>query len=130
MDLEQFYAADERRRHSEELEFGRDWSDEHGRCEVSWVEATSEVYLMSEPRAALLTGLFSDEYTSEVPVQQLAVEILGVVAGRAAIEAVMSGWQEAMPGENSIAWVRDRLANAASEANDPPAEPSDDLPES
>ena len=31
MDIEEFYAADERRRHSAELEFGRDWSDAGGR---------------------------------------------------------------------------------------------------
>ena len=28
MDLEAFYSADERRRHSAELEFGRDWHEE------------------------------------------------------------------------------------------------------
>ena len=128
MDLEQFYAADERRRHSEELEFGRDWSDENARCEVSWVEATGELYVMREPRAALLTGLFSDEYTSDVPVEQLTVDVLGVVDGRAAIQAVMSGWEDAMPGENSIAWVRERVAHAATETHDPPASPSDDMP--
>src|SRR5262245_5363555 len=102
MDLEQFYAANERRRHSEELEFGRDWTDEHGRCEVSWVEDTGEVYLMTEPRAALITGLFSDEYADDVPVQQLVVEVLGVVTGRAAVQAVMSGWENEMPKPNSI----------------------------
>jgi hypothetical protein len=128
MDLEEFYAADERRRHSEELEFGREWRDEHGRCEVSWVEATGEVYVMREPRAALEVGLFGDEYTDDVPVQQLAIEIIGVVEGRAAIQSAMHGWETAMPGENGIAWVRGRVANAAAEANDPPATPSDDLP--
>ena len=43
MDLEEFYAADERRRKSAELEFGTDWHDENGRCAVSWIEDTSEI---------------------------------------------------------------------------------------
>ena len=38
MDIEEFYAADERRRKSAELEFGRDWNDENGRCGVSWID--------------------------------------------------------------------------------------------
>ncbi len=55
--------------------------------------------------------------------------MLGTVAGRAAVEAVMSGWEAAMAnGPDSLAWVRDRVANAASELNDPPAAPSRDLP--
>ena len=53
MDIEDFYSADERRRKSAELEFGTDWSDQNGRCEVSWVEDTGEVYVMREPVAAV-----------------------------------------------------------------------------
>ena len=49
MDLEQFYNEDPRRRHSEELEFGRDWTDGDNRCEISWVEETGELYAMLEP---------------------------------------------------------------------------------
>ena len=49
--------------------------------------------------------------------------------GRDAIEAVMSGW-EARDAERrtASAWVRERVANAATEMGDPPADPSDDLP--
>ena len=53
MDIEAFYAEDERRRHSAELEFGRDWQRRGGRCEVSWVEDTGELYVMREPNAAV-----------------------------------------------------------------------------
>ena len=53
MDIEEFYSADERRRHSAELEFGRDWNDDTGRCGVSWVADTGELYLMREPNAGV-----------------------------------------------------------------------------
>ena len=33
-----------------------------------------------------------------------------------------------MAADGGLAWVRERIANAASEMNDPPASPSDDLP--
>jgi hypothetical protein len=41
----------------------------------------------------------------------------------------MSGWEVAMlAGDNSLAWVRDRIANADGEMSDTPAQPSRDLP--
>ena len=41
----------------------------------------------------------------------------------------MSGWDTAMTaGDNSLAWVRDRIAHADEEMGDPPAQPSRDLP--
>ena len=50
MDIEEFYDADPRRRESEEIEFGREWSDASGmRTELSWVAATGELYAMAEP---------------------------------------------------------------------------------
>jgi hypothetical protein len=128
VDLEQFYSEDERRRHSEELEFGRDWTDPNGRSEVSWVEVTGEVYAMLEPSAEYWADGVGGMHKGDLPEKSLIIEVIGVVNGRDAIEAVMSGWEDAMPGENSLQWVRDRVANAANELNDPPAEPSDDLP--
>jgi hypothetical protein len=128
VDLEQFYEADPRRRHSAELEFGRDWSDAVGRCEVSWVEATGEVYAMREPDATVVGDAFGDMKVTGVSDAQLVIEVLGIVAGRDGIEAVMSGWEDAMPGANSLEWVRGRVANAANERDDPPAKPSYGLP--
>ncbi len=128
MDIEQFYDADPRRRHSEELEFGREWRDAGKRVEISWVADTGEVYSMTEPRAGMVSGIFGDEYVSDVPDESLVVEVLGVVAGRDAIEAVMSGWQDAMTGDDSVAWVRQRVAQAATELQDPPGAPSHDFP--
>ena len=129
MDLEQFYEADPRRRKSEELEFGTDWDDRGVRTEVSWVEATGELYAMRDPLGALVTDAIGDTRASPVSDRDLTVEVIGTVAGRDAVEAVMSGWEAAMAsGPDSLSWVRDRVAHAGSELGDPPARPSRDLP--
>ena len=123
MDLEEFYAADERRRQSAELEFGRDWHDENGRCGVSWVEDTGELYLMREPSA--VGDAFGDMVVQHVSEHALGVEVLGVVPGRSAIEAVMSGWEQKMPEPDGIAWLRDRVQHADHAPQDTPATPSE-----
>ena len=95
MDLEQFYNEDPRRRHSEELEFGRDWTDEaNNRCEISWVEATGELYAMREPMIEYSADGLGGMYNGEPKVEQLWIDMIGVVPGRDAIEAVMSGWEQ------------------------------------
>jgi hypothetical protein len=129
MDIEQFYAADERRRHSSELEFGRDWQDVSGRAEVSWVEDTGELYLMREPLAAVTGSGAGDVELVPMSETGLVVEVLGVVIGRPAIEGVMSGWEGAMPKPDGVVWLRDRVAHAEEHVNDTPAAPSDSLPE-
>jgi hypothetical protein len=129
MDLEEFYAADERRRRSTELEFGRDWNDENGRWGVSWIEDTGELYLMREPDAGVWGDAFGDMRARPVSEHALDVEVLGVVPGRSAVESVMSGWEQKMPEPDGIAWLRDRVQHAAEHAHDAPATPSDVLPD-
>ena len=128
MDIEEFYAADERRRRSAELEFGRDWND-NGRSGVSWIEDTGEVYLMREP-AARVTGSGAGDIEL-VPMSDdgLVVEVLGVVMGRPAVEGVMSGWEQKMRSADGIAWLRDRVEHAADHSGDAPATPSEELPD-
>jgi hypothetical protein len=46
-----------------------------------------------------------------VSTEQVTVEILAVLEGRAVIDTVMAGWQDAMSGEDSLAWVRARTAD-------------------
>src|SRR4051794_20222046 len=121
VDLEQFYNEDARRRHSEELEFGRDWTNEGERCEIAWVEDTGELYAMVEPVVGMSADGLGGLHTSRPSDEDMRVDVLGVINGRQAVEAVMSGWEAAMPEPNSLAWVRNRVANAASELNDPPA---------
>jgi hypothetical protein len=128
VDLEAFYDADPRRRHSEELEFGNDWMDRGAPTQVSWVEDTGELYAMRDPIGGNASDVIA-ELATPVTDEQLTVEVLGVVKGRDAIRAVMSGWDKAMTeGHNSIDWVRGRIAHADSELDDPPAQPSRDLP--
>ena len=129
MDLEEFYAADERRRRSAELEFGRDWHDDNGRCGVSWIEDTGELYLMREPFAGVWGDAFGDMRAHQVSEHALGVEVLGVVTGRGAAESVLSGWEQKMPAADGIAWLRDRVQHAAEHAHDTPATPSDVLPD-
>lgn len=129
MDIEEFYTADERRRHSAELEFGRDWSDAGRRCEVSWVEDTGELYLMREPDAGVVGDAFGDMRVLHVSEHDLGVEVLGVVEGRDAISAVMSGWEEQMLKPDGVAWLRDRIDTADEHLRDLPATPSEELPE-
>jgi hypothetical protein len=129
MDIESFYAADERRRHSAELEFGRDWQDESGRCEVSWVEDTGELYVMREPTAAVTGSGAGDLELVPMSEDGLVVEVLGVISGRDIISSVMGGWELAMPRPDGVAWLRDRVAHAEEHAHDAPSAPSDSLPE-
>jgi hypothetical protein len=129
MDIEEFYAADERRRHSAELEFGRDWSDAGRRCEVSWVEDTGELYLMREPDGGVVGDAFGDMVVRHVSEHDLEVEIVGVIEGRAVVSAVMSGWEQQMTKPDGIAWLRDRIDTADAHLRDLPATPSEVLPE-
>ena len=129
MDIEEFYAADERRRHSAELEFGRDWTDAGLRCEVSWVEDTGELYLMREPDGGVVGDAFGDMVVRHVSEHDLGVEILGVIEGRDAISAVMSGWEQQMQKPDGVAWLRDRVDTADEHLADVPATPSEELPE-
>jgi hypothetical protein len=129
MDIEEFYDADERRRKSAELEFGRDWSDASGRCGVSWIEDTGEVYVMREPLGQVTGSGAGDLELVNVDEHELGVEVLGVVMGRSAVESVMSGWEQKMSDVDGIAWLRDRVQNAAAHTHDAPAAPSEELPD-
>jgi hypothetical protein len=112
MDIEEFYDADPRRRESEEIEFGREWSDANGlRTELSWVADTGELYSMAEPAGSVEMDPLGDTRVDDLPTELLTVEIFGIVPERAAIDQLLAGWEGAMDkGPNSIQWVRDRLA--------------------
>ena len=110
MDIEEFYAADERRRASEEIEFGRDWHDAGGtRYELSWVADTGELYVMREPVAEVVEDPFGDVLPSSLRTDQVTVGLLGVVADRDELERVLAGWQDAMGRPDSVSWVVERL---------------------
>jgi hypothetical protein len=99
MDIEEFYDQDPRRRASDEVEFGREWSEKGTQFEVAWVADTGELYLMAEPRSR--RGISSTAVT---------VEILAVIPARDTINAVLAGWSDEMQKPNSVAWLRGRVA--------------------
>jgi hypothetical protein len=102
MDIEEFYEEDPRRQASEEIEFGREWSENDVRFEVAWIADTGELYAMAEPYSR-----------REISTASVTVEVLAVIKGRDAIDSVMTGWQDAMAKPNSLAWVRGRTAGVA-----------------
>ena len=102
MDIEEFYDQDPRRRASDEVQFGRQWYEDDMRYEVAWVADTGEVYAMAEPYSR-----------RGITTESLTVEILGVVEGREAIDAALTGWQDAMSQPDGVAWVRARVAGDA-----------------
>ena len=85
MAIEEFYDQDPRRRASDEIEFGREWSENDLRFEVAWVAATGEVYVMAEPYSR-----------REISTESVTVEVLAVIEGRDAINSALAGWREAM----------------------------------
>jgi hypothetical protein len=115
VDIEQFYSQDERRRASEEIEFGTEWHDSAGaRYELSWVVATGELYMMLEP---VVGGLYEDPFgdvfdVGQARADQLTVAIVGWIPDRAGLDEALSGWQEEIDKPNSTAWVAARLKEA------------------
>jgi hypothetical protein len=115
VDIEQFYDEDPKRRESEEIEFGRDWSDVTGvRSELSWVVDTGEVYVMREPDAPINMDPVGDEFMDSLDTERVTVEVLAVVDGRDALDRILEGWQDEMVKPNSLDWVRRRLAQSSS----------------
>ena len=102
MDIEEFYDQDPRRRASDEIEFGREWSENGLRFEVAWIADTGEVYVMAEPSSR-----------REISTESVTVEVLAVIEGRDAINSALDGWREAMSKPGSLAWVRERVTGAA-----------------
>jgi hypothetical protein len=102
MDVEQFYEQDPRRQASDEVEFGREWYDHDMRYEVAWVADTGEVYAMAEP------------YNRRgISAEAVTVEVLGVIPARAAVDAALRGWQDAMTQPDGLSWVRARVDASA-----------------
>jgi hypothetical protein len=110
MDIEAFYDQNEARRESAEFEFGGEWTDAvDNEYELSWVEATGELYLMVEPDAQITEDMFGDFFVAEEAVNDLTVVIVGKVPSLAALEDLIDGWEEAMLDVNSLAWLYERL---------------------
>ncbi len=114
MDIEAFYEQNEARRESAEFELGSEWTDaSDNEYELSWVEATGELYLMIEPDAVVTEDMFGDFLVSDEPVADLTVMVIAKVPTLAAVEDLLQGWEEAMLEENSLAWLYERMPDEA-----------------
>jgi hypothetical protein len=110
MDIEAFYEQNEARRESAEFEFGSEWTDaSDNEYELSWVEATGELYLMVEPEAVVNEDIFGDFLVSDEVVSDLTVVVIGKVPSLAALEDQILGWEDAMLEENSLSWLYERF---------------------
>lgn len=81
MDIEEFYAADERRRASEEIGYGMAWSsalDSDHLWDCWWVAATGEVYTLRKPSPPKWLPLLAPEERARLAhgVQLLGREAL------------------------------------------------------
>lgn len=109
MDLETFYESNEARRESAEFEYGDDWTDAVGNhYELSWVEATGELYLMIEPDATITEDAFGDWYPSG-PVSELTVVVIGQVDNHDHLESLLAGWDSVIEETNSLTWLHQRF---------------------
>jgi len=110
MDIDDFYEENEARRESAEFEFGIEWSDAaDNEYELSWVEATGELYLLVEPDAFISEDIFGDFLVPKSEVKDLTVVVIGKVSSLAALEDKLDGWEDAMLEENSLEWLYERF---------------------
>jgi hypothetical protein len=106
VNIEEFYAGDERRRSSREIELGREWRDANNvRYELSWVEDTGELYLMREPVPGAYEDPFGDIVVDKEDLEGLVVTVLGVVPTHERVEEILNGWTEAMAGPLGVEWL-------------------------
>jgi hypothetical protein len=120
-DVEAFYAADERRRRSGEVDFGVWWR--HGRriYRISWVAVTGELIAVqlspptvqpfsfgAEPAGLSRGGLGVVVYGGEART----VSVLARIDTEAELEQILDGWAEVCGAEDSLVWIRRQLADA------------------
>lgn len=110
MDIEGFYEQNEARRSSPEIEFGSRWTDAAGNeYELSWVEATGELYLMLEPDAHVTEDAFGDFIAGPEVTADMSVVVIATVETTDELAVRLDGWQEAESRPNSLAWLAERL---------------------
>jgi len=110
MDIEDFYDQNEARRESNEFEFGSEWTDgADNEYELSWVEATGELYLMVEPDFVLTPHMFGGFTGDDEQVSDLTVVVVGKFSSLAGLEDALKGWEEAMLEKNSLDWLHERM---------------------
>ncbi len=112
IDIEEFYEANEARRESSEFEFGSEWTDAAGNeYELSWVEATGELYLMLAPDSDVGIETFGDFYTGHAQVEELTVLVIASIGSHEGVLSAIEGWEDAMLDDNSIEWLYSRFGH-------------------
>ena len=108
-----FYDADQRRRDSDEVEYGDAWTrhtDAKATYRLSHVLDTGELYVVREPHPGGILARYLDQLNvDQADVDQLSVEVLGTASADEAAQ-LLDGWQDAMTGSNSLPWVEKQLA--------------------
>jgi hypothetical protein len=115
MDIDEFYAADPRRRSSAELELGTDWKDADGVShELNYVEDTGELYVLREPAPHVSEDPFGGLHVS-APAgydHKMTVHVIAQIGTKDDLHRILNGWQEAMTRPDGAQWLGDRLRTA------------------
>jgi len=112
VDIEEFYDADERRRTSDEMQFGQDWHDLHGRrYELNWIADTGELYVMQDDPPMVWSDPFGDVMSMPVAPDHLGVRVLAVITDGGDVDALLEGWEQAMGDADSVSWLTARLSS-------------------
>jgi len=110
MDIEEFYADNEKRRDSAEYEFGSEWTDASGNhYELSWVEDTGELYLMIGPDAIVREDPFGDFVVNEEVVSALQVAVIATIPDLESLHRLLEGWENEMATPNSLTWLHSKF---------------------
>lgn len=123
--VEAFYAADDRRRRSSELDFGVWWRAGRTVYRLTWVEATGELIAVQLTLAtvqpfSMPAGAFGEFILGGLGVAVIggeaeSVTVLGVVRGREVVERLLEGWADMCGERDSLAWVLERVQGAGLE---------------
>lgn len=135
--VEAFYAADERRRRSPELDFGVGWRAADVVYRLTWVDATGELIAVQlTPAWSIQFHILEDElervhvpraYAERVELlaeqhpelivafaviggEPASVILLGVIRERMSVERLLDGWAAVCGEPDSLAWVLERVA--------------------
>jgi hypothetical protein len=100
--LDAFYAADKRRCHSRERDFGLAWRGSHGATyRAAWVQETGEVYVFKHGHPLDGGG---------------TVEVAQRRFGLGQLHARLAGYQDVCGRYGSLGWLLDRLRHEPARA--------------
>lgn len=106
--IESFYANDERRRASRELDYGVWWRSAEGIWRATWVAATGEFYVIKlhETRGRLTDDI---GFIGVDVMQGSRVVVLTTIREEAEVERKLKGWADVCGAPDSLSWLVLRL---------------------